>query len=60
MVSIQIIGIALAVFLAFGGISLTQTAFSQVKSLASDVKKQLGISEDTSSGSPEDRDVENK
>jgi len=60
MVSIAVIGIALAVFLAFGGVSLTQTAFSEVKGLTKDLKKQLGIKENTSNASPEDRPVEDK
>ena len=59
MVNLAVIGILIAVFLAFGGVTLTKTAFSEVKSIATDLKKQLGKTEDTSSASPEDRAVEN-
>jgi len=61
LVSLALIGIVITLFLAFGGISLTKTAVAETRILVADVKKELGNKDkNTSTGSPQDRDIEDQ
>ena len=58
---VAIVGIILTLFVSFGGVDLTKTAVTQLKTLSKDAFNVLGIKEDPEkSKGTEDRPVEDQ